>query len=586
MSTKTEIIYTYKSPIDIPQENIHGLQNGPTGKLSIGILDTQDYEYTYISGVSGSYNSQFLPLGDGETFATIISNIAGGTGDMLLQDEPSKLSIDNIRLNTNVIRFENLQIQNANLEYMYEYTPPLIITGATLKCRTQTQLLFTNAQLNLKFKKKIKNLPVFIGAEFKFYGTRDHGYYDGPAGWGVWKKDNRGWSVNILVIHDPNGANIRAFSPALNNNPFSSYQTFTGVRKYGGDLGDHSSSIIRVKEPFGNPFTETYGYDENINPWIMRTQNITNLKFLINNSIIGDSSSNNWYQCFTGGPKGVGISSGDRKLFDPSALYNTWFQSHVNPSGLPTPDGLGGNGQWLMHNSDNGNISQSSYMTNMFYVRYEDYVSGNYANVARLTHKNNGTSKYTTGANFNEILNIPNEVIPLNIGTSCLIATNSDLPGNFMLIQQSANYQRFVTQFGYSISDRNTVIRRIKGGMIDFSRYSQLNSDVVKTINTDINATFNINNTLTTYKNNNSQELNITNIQFITPETGSALGIFGNVQNDGVSKTLAIIDSNSISTSGESFNTLYQRTKSSFPSGATIDFANDSKYILTYRIKR
>jgi hypothetical protein len=579
MSTKTEIIYTYKSPIDIPQENIHGLQNGPTGKLSIGILDTQDYDYTYISGISGSYNSQFLPLGDGETFATIISNIAGGTGDMLLQDEPSKLSIDNVRLNTNVKRFENLQIQNANLEYMYEYTPPLIITGATLKCRTQSQLLFTNAQLNLKFKKKIKNLPVFIGAEFKFYGTRDYGYWD----WSVWHKTYRGWTANILVIHDPNGANIRAFSPALNNRPFSPYQTFTGVRKYGGELGDHQSSIIRVKEPFGNPFTETYGYDENINPWIMRTQNITNLKFLINNSFIGDSSGNNWYGCYTGGPRDVGISSGDRKLFDPSALYSTYFQNDTNPGGLPQPDGLGCHGQWLMHNSDNGNVSQSSYMTNMFYVRYEDYVSGNYANVARLTHKNSGTSKYTTGTNFNEVLNIPNEVIPLNIGTSCPIATNSDLPAKFMLLQQSANYNRFVTQFGYVISDRNTVIRRIKGGMIDFSLFSQLNSNVVKTIDTDIDATFNINNTLTAYKNSNSQELNITNIQFITPESGSVLGIFGNVQSDGGSRTLAIIDSNSVSTSGESFSTLYQRTKSRFPSGATIDFANDSNYTINYK---
>ena len=38
MSTKTEIIYTYKSPLQIPPENIHGLQDGSTGKLSIGIL--------------------------------------------------------------------------------------------------------------------------------------------------------------------------------------------------------------------------------------------------------------------------------------------------------------------------------------------------------------------------------------------------------------------------------------------------------------------------------------------------------------------------------------------------------------------
>ena len=584
MSSKTEVIYTYKSPAVIPPGNINGLQNGSTGKLSIGILDTQDYDYTYVTTMSGSYKQQFLPVGDGETFATIISNIIGETANVLLQDEPSKLSIDNIKLNTNVKRFENLQIQNANLEYMYEYTPPLIITGATLKCRTQSQLLFINSQLNLRFKKKIKNLPVFIGAEFKLYGSRDFGFWEGPSGWGTWKQTNRGWSASILVIHDPNGANFPAFRPALNTKPFSPFQTFTGTRKYGGDMGDHSSSIIRVKEPFGNPFTETYGYDENINNWIMRTQNITNLKFFIMNTIIGDSSGNNWYQCFTGGPQTSAISSGDKKLLDSSSIYSAYFQNDVNPGGLPQPDGLGCKGQWLMHNSDNGNISQSSYMTNMFYVRYQDYVSGNYANVARLTHKNSGASKYTTGTNFNEVLNIPNEVIPLNLGSSCPIATNSDLPTKFMLLQQSSNYQRLLDHFTSSIPDRNTLRRRIRGGMVDFSLFSQLNSDVVKTIDTDINPTFNINNTLTTYKNNNSQELNITNIQFITPESGSVLGIFGNVlQSGGGSRTLAIIDSNSVSTSGESFNTLYQRVKSRFPSGATIDFANDSNYNINYR---
>ena len=157
MSTKTEIIYTYKSPIEIPPENIHGLQDGSTGKLSIGILDTQDYSYTYISGMSGSYNQRFLPLGQDDT-TTIISNVGGGTGNMLLQDEPSSLSIDNVKLNARVKRFENLQIQNANLEVMYEFIPPLIITGATLNCQTQTQTLLTNAQLNLRFKKTIKIL--------------------------------------------------------------------------------------------------------------------------------------------------------------------------------------------------------------------------------------------------------------------------------------------------------------------------------------------------------------------------------------------------------------------------------------------
>ena len=62
MSTKTEIIYTYKSPISIPQSNIHALQDGSTGNLSIAILDTQDYDYTYVSPLPGTALQQFLPL--------------------------------------------------------------------------------------------------------------------------------------------------------------------------------------------------------------------------------------------------------------------------------------------------------------------------------------------------------------------------------------------------------------------------------------------------------------------------------------------------------------------------------------------
>jgi hypothetical protein len=61
MSTKTEIIYTYKSPVVIPPGNIHGLQDGLnlTSKLSIGILDTQDYDYIYITGFQDHINNNF-----------------------------------------------------------------------------------------------------------------------------------------------------------------------------------------------------------------------------------------------------------------------------------------------------------------------------------------------------------------------------------------------------------------------------------------------------------------------------------------------------------------------------------------------
>jgi len=456
MNTKTEIIYTYKSPIEIPPENIHGLQDGSTGKLSIGILDTQDYSYTYISGMSGSYNQRFLPLGQDDT-TTIISGVSGGTGNMLLQDEPSSLSIDNIKLNARVKRFENLQIQNANLEVMYEFIPPLIITGATLNCQTQTQTLLTNAQLNLRLKKTIKNLPVILGMEFSFYLTKATAPYS-----------NGGWTNTIIVIHDDYGADYPAFKDTIvyptnpddrksnTNGPFHSYQSFVGYRRNPTpEIATATCSIVRVKHPFGNPLEGGIAGgtpNENLNNYIMRTQNTSNLRWMIYNGLIDKNLSTQpegWVNAQTGGNTWNAMVSGNKKLFDHAAFYSTYAQRIIYGWEIPSNYGEGHGGRWLMTNSDNGSVSQSSFITTLFYTTYENFLNGSYRG---FTPKYTGFTTNDTTQSYNEILNIPNSVGFINLGSTQRVGINSGYVSGFQTLQTATNYN-----FGYEPTNLATV---------------------------------------------------------------------------------------------------------------------------------
>ena len=447
MSTKTEIIYTYKSPLEIPPENIHGLQNGSTGKLSIGILDPQDYSYTYISGISGSYENTFLPLGQDDT-TTIISNVGGGTGNMLLQDEPSKLSIDSIKLDARVKQFQNLQIQNANLEVMYDYIPPLIITGATLNCQTQTQTLLTNAQLNLRLKKTIKNLPIILGMEFSFYLTKATNTHS-----------NGGWTNSIFVIHDDNGADWPAFRDTTifpktvddrqsnTFGPFHSYQSFVGYRyNPTPKIAAASCSIVRVKHPFGNPLeTGIAGGtpNENLNNYIMRTQNTSNLRWLIYNGLVDKNlgtQPEGWVLVQKSNSFNAMVS-GNKKLFDHAAFYSCYAQRTIYGTEIPGNYGEGHGDRWLMTNRDNANDDQSSFITTLFYTTYENFLNGSYKG---FTPK---YTKFTTGnsnQSFNEIFNIPNSVGFINLGATQRVAITNGYPSQFQKLQTATNYN-----FGY-----------------------------------------------------------------------------------------------------------------------------------------
>uniref|UniRef100_A0A6C0LDF5 Uncharacterized protein n=1 Tax=viral metagenome TaxID=1070528 RepID=A0A6C0LDF5_9ZZZZ len=667
MSTKTEIIYTYKSPLEIPPENIHGLQDGSTGKLSIGILDTQDYSYTYISGMSGSYNQRFLPLGEDDT-TTIISNVGGGTGNMLLQDEPSSLSIDNVKLNARVKRFENLQIQNANLEVMYEFIPPLIITGATLNCQTQTQTLLTNAQLNLRFKKTIKNLPIILGMEFSFYGTKATAH-----------NSNGGYTTAIIVIHADDGADYPAFRDTIleknvddrasnTKGPFHSYQSFVGYRRNPNPgIAVAQCSIVRVKHPFGNPLdTGIAGGtpNENLNNYIMRTQNTSNLRWMIYNGLIDKNLSTQpegWVNAQTGGNTWNAMVSGNKKLFDHAAFYSTYAQTKIYGWEIPNNNGEGHGGRWLMTNPDSSTSdSQSSFITTVFYTTFENFLNGSYKTF-RPTYTNFTTNDTTQS--YNEILHIPNSVGFINLGSTQKVATNSAYVSGFQKLQTATNYnfgyqpanplalpglryvadlkQKILTDpdtsaflpivmnhndsmvqaarklksiidskgdrvfeknpehyglayFRYGINpfvlpDINSCInawndrtQNLCGGILDFSGLNFVGSQGNFNIDSGRTHTFNIQNTLQTFINNNNQELNITAINLNT--STSNVGIYGNVVGSTGTKTLALIDGPSRSTENIALSTIIGNIAASYPPTpiSNISVGNESKYNISY----
>ena len=619
MSTKTEIIYTYKSPVEIPPSNIHTLQNGPTGKLSIGILDPQDYDYTYVSGMSGSYMQQFLPIkNDEDDTTTIISGVSGGTYRMLLQDEPSALTIDNITLSANVTKHQQLNIVNAHLEYIYDYIPPLVIDGATLNCETRTDLFITNAQLNLKLKKKILNLPVILGAEFCTYGTRDWGFWDGPPGAGIWKKEYRGWRTNILVIHDEAGANYPAFTHHTNNHPFDDYQVYTGVRRQlDRDLGSNYSSIIRVRHPFGDPLsTEDLSGPGNtgcnINNEIIQNQSL-DFKWFLYNGLVDMFTDQFARQGYPGTranykppPTGDGywkpfqinnltqaLVSGNIKLFDHQSLYNTYFQSKVNTNALPNPDGLNVNGQYLQTNVDNENRSQSSFITNILYTTFGRYYDKSYTLSPKLVDGKQATyGSAGLESSFNEVLNLANVgVKPVNNR----VAVNEKYAFGLQLLQQGKNYFYDYVNGVYH-STRSNYARGLNtpfpGGIIDLSI---LKDDVSTSQFASIDTTrafynFDIKNQLRFYKNLNNQTLQITDFSF--GQEGSSAGLYGNVHTaDGLTGTM-IIDFNTSCIgrdgltgpqgSNETLGSIINRINNTAPKNLPIEISTQSTYDLTY----
>lgn len=569
MSTKTEIIYTYKSPLQIPPENIHGLQDGSTGKLSIGILDTQDYDYTYISGMSGSYQQTFLPLGEDDT-TRIISNVGGGTGNMLLQDEPSALSIDNVKLNARVKRFENLEIQNANLEVMYEFLPPLIITGATLNCQTQTQTLLTNAQLNLRLKKTVRNLPVIIGMEFRNPGMHCH---EKRYNAGEFKYDdiNHHYHSFVLVIHNKDGIDLPAFQrstyainraaayiPIESGTAFKLFQTNTGARRQlnQGIQQVHGSSIIKVFNPF-----------EDINKYIIGRQT-TNFSWLIHNGLIdrtvGDNGSHKESQNKN---NFAAMVCGNKKLFDHSVHYNTVRQSY--------DDGQWGgvNGRW-MSTCRNGCEGEGNrpIISAIFYTTYENYSTGNY------TLNSLGTNYTSQGANtsFNEILST-NNVSFLN--TDINIGEDNMNTSGYQTMQTAVNFYN-----GHPLprDSNGTLMNNRVGGIINFSSLNFVGTQGNYSIDSGTTHKFDIKNTLQTFINNNNQELNITSISLNT--SGNNFGIYGSVVGSTETRTLALINGPSRSAENIPFSTIVNNLAASYPPTpvSNINVGVESNYNISY----
>lgn len=629
MSTKTEIIYTYKSPLEIPPENIHGLQDGPTGKLSIGVVDTQDYDYTYITPLPGTALQQFLPIKDGEDDLTnIISGVSGGTYRMLLQDEASTVHIDNTTLSATVTKFQTLNILGAHLEYIYDYVPPLVIDGATLNCETRTDLFIINAQLNLKLKKKILNLPVILGAEFCTYGTRDWGFWDGPRGAGVWKKEYRGWRTNILVIHDEAGANYPAFSNHTNNHPFDDYQVYTGVRRQlDSDLGSNNSSIIRVRHPFGDPlssedFSGEVGQRKiNMNNEILLNQSL-DFKWFFYNGLVdmridydrrtqtGIYSRSGRKVGFKEPPDGDGfwkefqqdnrfnaMVSGGIKLFDHQSLYNSYFNYKVSANSLPNPDGLNVNGQYLQTNVDNGNKSQSSYITNILYTTFDRYYNRAYTLSPKVV--DGKQAKYESSgqeSTYNDVLNLANiSFKPANK----VIAVDDKFFTEQQKVQQGKNYfyDYLNLQKNGDFQSRNSRKSEIRnlalpGGIIDLSI---LKDDVSTSQFASIDTTrafynFDIKNQLRSYKNLNNQTLQITDLSF--GQEGSTAGIYGNVHTVyGLTGTV-IIDLNTLYTgingltgpqgSNETLGSIINRINNTAPKNLPIDISTETRYDLIY----
>jgi hypothetical protein len=573
--------------------------------------------------MSGSYIQQFLPIkNDEDDITTIISGVSGGTYRMLLQDEPSALTIDNITLSATVTKHQQLNIVNAHLEYIYDYIPPLVIDAATLNCETRTDLFIINAQLNLKLKKKIMNLPVILGAEFCTYGTRDYGFWDGPPRAGIWKKGYSGWRTNILVIHDETAQNYEAFSSGNVNNPFDTFQTFTGVRRQvDGDLGSNNSSIIRVRHPFGDPLSaedlSAPGNTRcNINNEIIQNQSL-DFKWFLYNGLVDMFTDRFAREGYPGTrvnykppPNGDGywkgfqinnpmsaMVCGNVKLFDHVSLYNSYLQTYVKTTALPNPDGLNVNGQYLQTNVDNANRSQSSFITNILYTTFGRYYDKSYTLNRKLVDGKQATyGSAGLESSFNEVLNLANvSVKPVNNR----VATDDKYAFGLQLLQQGKNYY-YNYQNGGGSSTRDRAGRFYKsvldspfpGGIIDLSilKDDVLTSQVASIDTTKELYNFDIKNQLRSYKNLNNQTLRITDFSF--GQEGSSAGLYGNVHTvDGLTGTV-IIDFNTSCIgrdgltgpqgSNETLGSIINRINNTPPKNLPIEISTQSTYDLTY----
>jgi hypothetical protein len=560
-------IYTYKSHYGINQDNIHALQDGSTGPLNIGILDTGDYTYTYVSGSSGSFVQNFLPINATDDASAIISNVAGGTGNMLLQNVQSSLIVNNVNLNVQVNKYQDLQVNNVTLNYDKEYIPPLKITEAKLRCSIQSQLMFSNARLNLTLKRKIMNLPVILGMEFNQsiqYSTRrssdiDRGRY--PVIY--WNGDRQGENNYIIVIHDPNGANYPAFQNTYDNsgNPvgastpnrtgsaFRRFQTFTGLRREtdGKNNIAQNSSIIRVRHPFGDPANPYVNYngpsglvrgEPNLNNYIIHSKDPYALWFIDNGMI--DNEIGTWNKIddnYTGDQfrwkrycelnTFFAMVSGNKKLFDHSALYNNFFQSYVDGA-----NGWGGHGgQWLM-TTRNGYLCDGLYeaaVRGIFYTTYENYITGNY----QLNQT--GNQKYTsTGleTSYSEILTMRNVYgVRVNYGLG------EDRLGNMDNNKEAVNFPPSGGKTSIKDSEENPArFTRVKtngeaqpnpaGGSISLAGIYNSDASLRQSAYiTTSQSSYDITELIQNYADGNDDTLDINNFQFSSIQSKTTFGV-------------------------------------------------------------
>ena len=70
-----------------------------------------------------------------------------------------------------------------------------------------------------------------------------------------------------------------------------------------------------------------------------------------------------------------------------------------------------------MTNVDNGNVSQSSFITTVFYTTFEHFLNGSYKTF-RPTYT--GFTTNDTTQSYNEIFHIPNSVGFINLGSTFL----------------------------------------------------------------------------------------------------------------------------------------------------------------------
>lgn len=212
-------IQTFKSQYSFDPADIVALQDGPTGPLHIGILSTQDYDRTYVTTTSGSFNQAFLPSPDNIDTAIDMNMVSGATaipGDYLLN-----LTVTDARLNVNAEIIKPLTITSVTLSY--DAIPqPILVQTTKAWCSTQTRLMFQDARLNLVAKMYYKKLPMICGIEMSMVAAVDIRmvYSDGHETSG-----NAWWNhLNITVFEQPSyiGDDVMSRDTKKTSSPYRS----------------------------------------------------------------------------------------------------------------------------------------------------------------------------------------------------------------------------------------------------------------------------------------------------------------------------------------------------------------------------